>query len=174
MGVQGSSAAMLPQLALIVDPDRAERQIYKTFLVPRGYVVDEASDGPEALAKGISDPPDIIITALRLPRSDGYQLCRLFRGDRETRYVPIVLITGDAMTPPRLHEQEDGCRPDAVLVKPFPPDVLLAQMRQLRDRAAQLRLEARLARSAAHERLAQSAHLLQQAARARRDHVKAD
>jgi DNA-binding response OmpR family regulator len=137
---------MLPQLVLIVVHDRAIRQSYKQFLVPRGFVVDEAADGSEALAKAICDPPDVIVTEWDLPGFSGEQLCLMLQQERDTRRVPVILLANDAVA---VDATVSGFAPDSVLITPCAPDTLLAEIKRVGDRSAELRARARLARSAA-------------------------
>jgi two-component system NtrC family sensor kinase len=146
----------LPQLVLIVACNRETRQTFRQFLVPRGFVVEEAATGSEALAKAISDPPDVIVTETDLPGSSGDELCRMLKQDRDTRGVPIVLLAdqpgaGDA----------DGSVADATLMKPCPPERLLMEIKRVRERSADLRARARLARSAARRLVRPSTSVVQ-------------
>jgi two-component system cell cycle response regulator DivK len=148
-----SNEASLPpvSLALIVDDDDDTRDLYGTFLSGHGYQIEHACDGREALAKAISDPPDVIVTEARLPMLDGYELCRLLRSDRETRGLPIVFVTGAIHTHHVEQAREAGA--DSVLAKPCLPDVLLRELQRLgRQRgaagAAPAPVEARIRQSA--------------------------
>jgi two-component system alkaline phosphatase synthesis response regulator PhoP len=160
---------MLPQLVLIVVNDRAIRQSYKQFLVPRGFVVEEAVDGSEALAKAISDPPDIIVTERDLPSFSGEQLCRMLKQDRDTRRVPVVLLADDAVA---VDVAVFGFAADSVLTKPCAPETLLAEMKRVADRSAELRAGARLARSAARRRVGPSGDVIQASLRVAAERTK--
>jgi CheY-like chemotaxis protein len=60
-------SAATPQLLLLVDPDEDTRDLYRSYLIPRRYVVQQACDGREALAKAVIDPPDVVVTEVRVP-----------------------------------------------------------------------------------------------------------
>jgi DNA-binding response OmpR family regulator len=160
--MKASAYGMLPQLALIVVRDRAVRQSYKQFLVPRGFVVEEAADGSEALAKAINDPPDIIVTERDLPGLSGDQLCRMLREGRDTWRAPILLLATEALAGDGVRE---GGAVDAVLMKPCPPEMLFAEMKRVRDRSGDLRARAALARSAARRLVGRSSDMVQAAVR---------
>jgi DNA-binding response OmpR family regulator len=157
MRVQGG---LLPQLVLIAVHDRATRHSYKQFLVPRGFVVEEAADAEEALAKAISDPPDIIIVERELPTFGVDQLCGILKEDRDTRHVPIVLLTNEAVI---IDTTAHGSAADSVLTKPCPPETLLVEMKRVGDRSADLRARAKAARSAARRLVGQSSDVVQTA-----------
>jgi len=154
--MNASSRATLPQLVLLVVHDRATRQSYKHFLVPRRFVVEEASDGSEALAKASSDPPDIVVIESELPCCNGDQLCQILKDDRDTRDVPIVLLAENTVC---IGTTVHGWAADSVLTMPCAPETLLAEMKRVSERAADLRGRARLARSAARRLVAQSSQV---------------
>jgi CheY-like chemotaxis protein len=73
--------AAVPKLVLLAEPSIDTFGLYKTYLVPRRYVVEHALTGPEALAKALADPPDVVIIERQLPIIDGFALCALLRND---------------------------------------------------------------------------------------------
>jgi DNA-binding response OmpR family regulator len=160
--MNASSTGMLPQLVLIVVHDRATRQSYKQFLVPRGFVVEEAAEGAEALAKAISDPPDIIVIEQDLPSLGVELLCRILKEDRDTRQVPIILLAGEAVI---VDTTRQNGAADSVLRKPCTPETLLAEMKRITERSADLRAAARLARTSARRIVAESGDVMQTALR---------
>jgi DNA-binding response OmpR family regulator len=57
------------------------------------YAVTTASDGEEALAKALADPPDLIVMDVVMPKLDGFEACRQLRRHEATRAIPIILLT---------------------------------------------------------------------------------
>ena len=123
-------------LALLVDQDDDTRAMYAEFLRHCHMVVDEASEGREALAKAIGRRPNVVVTETRLPGLSGFDLCRLLRRDMQASSV-VVVVTGDASDATRTGALTAGA--DAVLVKPCLPDVLYAEIVRSQDRARALR-----------------------------------
>jgi CheY-like chemotaxis protein len=123
-----------PQLVLLVDPDTATHDLYRTFLTPHRCIVEHAVDGREALAKAVADPPDMIVTEAWLPGIDGAALCQLLRSDPATRVVPIVVVTADAR--PEMRVRLLGCGANEVLVKPCLPDALWNELQTVSARRA--------------------------------------
>lgn len=118
-----------PRLILLVDPDSDTHDLYRTFLVPRRYIVEHADDGRFALARALASPPDIIVTEARLPGIDGISLCELLRKDHATESVPLIVLTGDPR--PQLHQQAYQAGATRVLVKPCLPDDLWRELQQV-------------------------------------------
>jgi CheY-like chemotaxis protein len=118
----------------------------------------EAADGHDALVKALVRSPSLVVTELGLPLLDGFALCEILRRDRATREVPILVLT----TETRPDELERAARvgASAVLAKPAPLDVLLAEMRRLIAAGAALRDRSGEARVRAGAQLERSRELL--------------
>jgi putative two-component system response regulator len=108
---------------LLVDDEPALRELLRTTFEGAHVVVDEASDGEEAQSRIRRRRPDVVVLDLRMPGMSGAELCARIKGDRTTRDLPVVLLTGadDA-------EQGDA---DALVRKPFSPLDLLALVERL-------------------------------------------
>jgi CheY-like chemotaxis protein len=114
------------KLALLVDADADVRRAYAEFLQLNRWSIEEAADGPEALAKAISKQPDVIVTDTGLRGIDGLALCRLLREDSFTCGIPVVVTTGVGVSDEPGRARAAGAR--AVLVKPCAPDALLREI----------------------------------------------
>jgi two-component system, cell cycle response regulator DivK len=116
-------------MVLVVEDDPETRQYYADMLSRDGFVVSDAHNGHQALEKALKSPPDLIVTDIAVPGLDGIELCRRLRADDRTRAVPVIAITGygDRHYPDRAF----GAGANQVLIKPCPPDVLLAEARRL-------------------------------------------
>jgi len=124
-------------LVLLVDRDFDTRSLYRHSLMAAGWRVDESDDGRDALVKVLERLPALIVTEIRLPYIDGYQLCHLLRQDPETRDVHIVVLTGDAVPKQLSRARRAGA--DSVLVKPCLPDRLDSELRRLLAESLDLR-----------------------------------
>ena len=78
---------------LVVDDQRANVEMLVELLRSRGYLVDGVYDGEAALQKVAEMKPDLVISDIRMPGIDGYELCQRLRGDPATELLPIVLVT---------------------------------------------------------------------------------
>jgi CheY-like chemotaxis protein len=109
-------------LVLVVDPDPDRCAMHVAGLALSGWAADGAADGPEALAKAISYRPAAVVTQTRVPRLDGFELCRLLRQDPQTRHIPILVMTDDGDENQVARAREAGA--DTVLCKPCLPGEL--------------------------------------------------
>jgi CheY-like chemotaxis protein len=93
------------QLALVVDDSMLIRHTVCRFLEDRGYSVESATNGVEALEMLKSLAPHVIITDLQMPKMDGHQLIEVLKSRPETAHIPIVVLAAkvpavDAKTAP--------------------------------------------------------------------------
>ena len=93
MGEPGHESA----LVLLVDDYPDNRDIYVQFLTYSGLRVEEAENGYEALDKAFALRPNVIVMDLSLPGLDGWEATRRLKAGEETRSIPIIALTADAM-----------------------------------------------------------------------------
>ncbi|NKE68830.1 PAS domain-containing protein [Ramlibacter sp. RBP-2] len=110
--------------ALVVD-DRAEnRYLLRAVLQARGWAVDEAADGAQALASARATVPDIVVSDLLMPVMDGYTLLRHWEADERLRGVPFVVYTA-TYTDPDDERLARDLGAAAFVLKPQEPQDLL-------------------------------------------------
>src|SRR3982751_2001755 len=118
------------RIALLVDGDADTRRMYAEYLrLSSAWVVEEAADGREALAKAITQCPAVVVTETRLPGMSGFDLCQLLRSDTLTAGISIVVVTGDALETDVRRARSSGA--DTVLVKPCLPERLYAEIQRV-------------------------------------------
>ncbi len=78
---------------LVVDDQRSNVEMMTELLRSRGYEVFFAHDGAEALERVAEHNPDIVISDIRMPGMDGYELTQRLREAPATALLPIVLVT---------------------------------------------------------------------------------
>lgn len=111
---------------LMVDDDPHIRELVRHFLQQEGYVVYEASDGKDALAKLESVKMDLVILDIMMPNMDGWQLCREIR---EHDDIPLLMLTAKGETSQKIKGFQLGT--DDYLVKSFEPLELVARVQAL-------------------------------------------
>jgi DNA-binding response OmpR family regulator len=127
--LQTASAKAVRGYVLVADADADSRELYKHCLADRGYAVDEAFDGREALVKAYTVRPQLVIADVQIPFINGVELCRLLRSDPAMNGLRLMLITADSRVGAQDLTRSDGV--DAVLVKPFKPDALVERVTAL-------------------------------------------
>ena len=125
----------LPIVLLAVHDDDS-RLMYVESLQLANWVIEQASDGRQALALALSRRPDLVVVDSRLPGISGYELCHLLRHDLATRATPIVMVTSDAVAPDLERARSSGA--SSVLVKPCLPETLIDEAGKLLDLSREL------------------------------------
>jgi PAS domain S-box-containing protein len=82
-----------PPRILIVDDERANRELLKVMLTPEGFLPLTAASGEDALAMVAQQPPDLILLDIMMPGMDGYQVAAKLKGDLSTRNIPVIMVT---------------------------------------------------------------------------------
>jgi DNA-binding response OmpR family regulator len=115
---------------LVVDDDPTVAEVVARYLERDGHVVECVGDGAEALRRALSDPPDLLVLDLMLPKMDGLQVCKRLR---ERWPVPVIMLTalGDEMD--RVVGLETGA--DDYVTKPFSPRELALRVQSVLRRA---------------------------------------
>lgn len=107
---------------LIVDDTNTLRSLIQIYLLAQGWEFAEAKDGAEALAKVRAQRPDVVISDVRMPVMDGFELCAAIRSDPELRDIPVLLLTMFGDDAARQRGQMVGA--SAFLTKPISPEKL--------------------------------------------------
>jgi DNA-binding NarL/FixJ family response regulator len=114
---------MIKRLLVVDDEPRLLRAL-AVDLRGEGYDVTTARSGNEALISVAQKIPDLIVSDIRMPGMDGYELARRLRQNQSTALIPIIFLTAKDTTSDRIEGFRSGV--DAYLTKPFEPDELLA------------------------------------------------
>ncbi len=116
---------------LVVDDEQSIRRAVGRALTARGYQVQLATDGQEALTAAAAFQPDLVVLDLNLPALDGLEVCRQLRGWSQ---VPILVLSVREDEPDKVAALDLGA--DDYLTKPFGIDELMARVRALLRRAS--------------------------------------
>ncbi|HEX4947660.1 MAG TPA: response regulator [Blastocatellia bacterium] len=108
---------------LVVDDSPTIRKLVTMTLEKYGHRVLSATNGLDALNKLKEVVPDLILSDINMPHMDGYQLCKMIRGNPITRGVPVIMLSGKDGIFDKLRGRMVGAT--AYLTKPFEIDSLL-------------------------------------------------
>jgi twitching motility two-component system response regulator PilG len=78
---------------LLVDDTRTLLSLIQVYLMGWQLEFHEAKDGLEGLTRARELRPALVVTDVRMPGMDGFELCAAIRADAELRDVPVVLLT---------------------------------------------------------------------------------
>jgi len=122
-------------MVLVVDDEREAVVAIETALAARGYEVETAANGADAMEKAARLHPDVVVTDLLMPVIDGIGLAKALRANPGTATTRIVLCSGVAEGSVRA--LFDGY--DAFLHKPYEVDDLERALAALRPSARRAR-----------------------------------
>lgn len=118
---------------LIVEDEADIRELMRYNLEREGFLVEEASDGAQALERIRRRVPDLLLLDLMLPGIPGLEICRQMRGGRDTATLPILVVTAKGTEVDKVLGLEMGA--DDYVVKPFSPREVVARVKALLRRA---------------------------------------
>lgn len=117
---------------LLVEDERMLAEILSDTLSDRGFEVQLAADGEEALARLYESPFDVVVTDVMMPRMDGFTLVQRLRS--EGYRMPVLFLTARSATEDVVSGFESGG--NDFLRKPFAIDELIVRVRALVGRVA--------------------------------------
>jgi two-component system, OmpR family, phosphate regulon response regulator PhoB len=118
---------------LVVEDEAPLVALLRYNLEKEGFVVDEATNGEEALAKIAEQKPDVVLLDWMLPLVSGLEVCRQLRRAPATRGIPVIMLTARGEEGDRVRGLDSGA--DDYVVKPFSPTELVARLRAVMRRA---------------------------------------
>ncbi|MFN7913942.1 MAG: response regulator transcription factor [Vicinamibacterales bacterium] len=117
---------------LLVDDEPAIQRALGPLLRSRGYLVEVAGTGTDALRLADDATPDLVVLDLGLPDLQGTEVCRRLR---LTSRVPIIVLSARGSDADKVSALDLGA--DDYVTKPFSPEELLARIRVALRRTAQ-------------------------------------
>jgi DNA-binding NarL/FixJ family response regulator len=121
------------QKLLLVDDEPGVRESVQAYLEDNEeWIVTTASSAEEAWKFLEQETPDLIISDIMMPQTNGYQFLEQLRENPRYQAIPVIFLTARGMTRDRIKGHETGC--DAYLAKPFDPEELESIIRNLLKR----------------------------------------
>ncbi len=117
-----------PPRVLVVDDEPAVAQmVARTIKAAHpGYEIHEANDGFQAGTMLANVKPDVVILDLRMPGMDGFEVCKLIKGQDHTKHIHVIAMT--AYPSAENQERIVQCGARVCLSKPLDMEQLLAEI----------------------------------------------
>ena len=107
---------------VLVIEDNQEMQQYIKGILEKDFVILTANDGNSGLKTAIKEIPDLIVSDVMMPGTDGYELCNNIKNRQDTSHIPVILLTAKSNNEDRLKGLEIGA--DDYIIKPFDAEEL--------------------------------------------------
>lgn len=118
-----------PPKILVIDDEEAIVLLLKTVLDLYDYNSFSCLDSQNAVCMAKELKPDLIILDVAMPDKDGYQVCKELKSLKETRNIPIIMLTALALNQDKKLGLESGA--NAFIFKPFDPENVIAEISRL-------------------------------------------
>jgi two-component system alkaline phosphatase synthesis response regulator PhoP len=125
---------------LVVDDEIYIVHILDFSLGMEGYEVVTALDGEQAIEKARTQKPDLIVLDIMMPKLDGYETCKILKGDKATRDIPVILLSAKGRNVDQKIGFEVGA--DDYITKPFSPRKLVERINSILGQTNQQRMQA--------------------------------
>ena len=102
---------------MVVDDDPNTQAIVENILLGSGYVVQCLSSGQELLNRLDKERPDLVILDIVMPGMDGLEVLQRIKGNPDTSFIPVILLTGKGRDEDILLGYQRGT--DYYITKPF-------------------------------------------------------
>ncbi len=122
---------------LVVDDETRILRLMEATLIPAGYQVILAENGTEAITKASLSSPDVILLDVMMPGMDGFEVASKLRANKQTKAVPIVMVTALGEVKDRIKALESGA--DDFLTKPVDKTELLMRIKTLVEKSERIK-----------------------------------
>ncbi|NES98132.1 MAG: hybrid sensor histidine kinase/response regulator [Desertifilum sp. SIO1I2] len=119
-------ADAIPAARVLIVDDNADMRQYLTHILSKYVQVEAVADGASALAAIQTQPPDLILSDVMMPRLDGFGLLQTLRTNPRTREIPVILLSARAGEEAIAEGLDAGA--DDYLIKPFSAQELISRV----------------------------------------------
>ena len=124
---------------LLIIEDNLEIYHYLTSELSQFYSTISSIDGAEGIALALKELPDIIISDIMMPGTNGIEVCNALKNNIQTSHIPIILLSARANDESKIEGLKSGA--DVYLTKPFSMEVLKTQLDSLLENRKKLHKE---------------------------------
>ncbi|MBT3258004.1 MAG: response regulator [Deltaproteobacteria bacterium] len=108
---------------ILVVEDNPDNMTTIKAILKGAYNILETTDGEEGFNMALSEPPDLILLDMPLPKMAGFTVVRKLKGRKDTMHIPVIALTARAMKGDREKTIQAGC--DDYVSKPVDPEKLM-------------------------------------------------
>jgi DNA-binding response OmpR family regulator len=126
---------------LLIIEDNPEIYHYLTSELSAYYSTLSSIDGSQGIEMAFETLPDIIISDIMMPKTDGIEVCRKLKNDIRTSHIPIILLSARVNDESKIEGLKSGA--DVYLTKPFSLEVLKTQITSLLENRKKVHSEFR-------------------------------
>ncbi len=120
---------MAKKSVLVIDDEKNLQKLLDYNLEKEGYEVVVAQTGEQGFEMAKAKRPDAIVLDLMLPQIDGLEVCSLLKATKETKSIPILMLTAKSTDVDQVVGLEMGA--SDYMTKPFSVKVLLARLKNI-------------------------------------------
>ncbi len=113
---------------LIVDDQGSTIMTHRFQVNHAGFDILTATNGEEALWLMTTDPPDLVMLDVMMPKMNGFEVCRRIKSNPATEHIPVFIITSLKSDADSASAKDSGA--NEFLVKPIKTDDLVARLRK--------------------------------------------
>ena len=125
----------MPYTLLLADDSVTIQRVIELTFADEDVQVVAVSDGEQAIAILNEQPPDIVLADIGMPNRDGYEVAQYMKLTPALAHIPVVLLTGAFEPVDEARAATVGV--DAVLAKPFEPQLVVTKVKELLARPRQ-------------------------------------
>ena len=114
---------------LLIIEDNPELIYYLKTCLAGFFRIITSENGKAGIKRAIEKIPDIIISDVMMPGTDGFEVCKVLKKDERTSHIPIILLTAKARQEEKIEGLTYGA--DAYLTKPFDRSELMIRLKKL-------------------------------------------
>ncbi|MBL9038094.1 MAG: response regulator [Archangium sp.] len=130
---------MAKQHLLLVDGDAKSLRVMEVSLKKAGFQVTTGANGKDALEKVQISPPDLVLAETRMPEMDGFELCKVLKGDDRFKHIPFVFLTNQKSVESKVKGLEQGA--EDYLTKPIYIKEVVTRVRMILAKVEKERIE---------------------------------
>ena len=119
----------MSKTVMVVDDSSSFRTVVKLALQKAGYLVIEAGDGKDAVAKLGGQKINLIVCDVNMPNMDGLAFLRHIKAQAAHKFTPVIMLTTESQDSKKAEGRAAGAR--AWITKPFQPSQLVEAVNKL-------------------------------------------